>query len=123
MKRLSVAAVAVALAVAGGGASAHAAEQCFYMNNIQNSRAADDSTVYLRVGVSDIYRIDMQNPCPNLQNSKLIVRSVSGSGQICHAIDVDLKVADEGFRAACVARDITKLTPDEAAALPSKIRP
>ena len=117
---IAIATFAIAAAVAGG---AHAAEQCFYMNNIQNSRAADDHTVFMRVGVDDIYRIDMQYPCTDLQNSKLIIRSVSGSGQICRAVDIDLKVGDQGFRSACVARSITKLTPDEAAALPRKIKP
>ena len=77
----------------------------------------------MRVGVDDIYRIDMQYPCTDLQNSKLIIRSVSGSGQICRAVDIDLKVGDQGFRSACVARSITKLTPAEAAALPRKIKP
>ena len=42
MQRLKIAAatltIAAAVAVAGG---AHAAEQCFYMNNVQNSRAAE----------------------------------------------------------------------------------
>jgi hypothetical protein len=116
-------AAAFSLAAVAGAGGAHAAEQCFYMNNIQNSRAADDHTVYLRVGVDQIYRIDMQYSCNDLQNSKLIVRSVSGSGQICKAVDIDLKVGDQGFRSACVARSITKLTPDEAAVLPRKIRP
>jgi hypothetical protein len=119
----AVAAVFVAPVFVATASGAHAAEQCFYMSNIQNSRAADDHTVYIRVGVDEIYRMDMQYPCTDLQNSKLIVRSVSGSGQICKAVDVDLKVGDQGFRSACVARSITRLTPDEAAALPRKIKP
>ena len=122
MQPLKIAAVA-ATVFAAAASGAHAAEQCFYMNNIQNSRAADDHTVYIRVGAQDIYRMDMQYPCTDLQNSKLIVRSVSGSGQICKAIDVDLKAGDQGFRSACVVRSITKLTADEAAALPSKVKP
>jgi hypothetical protein len=123
MKISSLAVASSALFLVGAASGAHAANPCFNLSNIANSRASDDHTLYVRVGGAAIYRLDMQTQCPDLQNSKVILRSVSGSGNICNAIDLDLKVGDEGFRSACVVGAITKLTPGEAAALPSKIRP
>ncbi|MET0295423.1 MAG: DUF6491 family protein, partial [Phenylobacterium sp.] len=47
-----------------GPAAASAPRQCFRPQDINNFRAADDRTVYLRVGVNDIYRLDLIGPCP-----------------------------------------------------------
>ena len=49
---------------------------------------------------------------------------VRGSDAICSAIDLQLAVADSsGFREPLIAKSITKLTPEEIAAIPPKYRP
>ncbi len=47
-----------------------------------------------------------------------------GSSSICDALDLDLRLSDgHGFSEPLIARSMTKLTPEEVAAIPAKYRP
>ncbi len=53
-----------------------------------------------------------------------LVSQVRGSNSICTAIDLQLAVGDtDGFQQPLIARKLTKLTPEEIAAIPKKYRP
>jgi hypothetical protein len=49
----------------------------------------------------------------------IIMVNRTGSGQICNKLDLDIRVRG----AHCIVSGMTKLTPEEAAALPRKIKP
>lgn len=132
MRMAMLAASALAL-TATTAASARAAEdrkpnQCFFVNQFQQWRDLDDKTIYIRVNLHDYYRLDMAGSCPELTfpNSHLITRTV-GPDTVCSAIDWDLRVANGtgpgSFAVPCIVKSMTKLTPDEAAAIPKKYKP
>ncbi len=53
-----------------------------------------------------------------------LISQVQGSNSICTAIDPALAVVDTGgFRQGLIASKLTKLTPEEIAAIPKKYRP
>jgi hypothetical protein len=120
-----------ALALAGFGvAQAQPAAhkpQCFAANDWNGWKATPDSrAIYLRTGVSRIYRLDLANACPDLQlgGARLINKVRGGSGFICTALDLDLKVSTgHGFSSPCIVSKLTQLSPAEAAALPRSLRP
>ncbi len=100
--------------------------QCFYSQDWDGWKATPDSkAIYIKVGVNKIYRIDLARECPTLQSpyAHLITGTPTGSA-ICTAIDLDLRVSDNGgSRVACIPSKITRLSPEEAAALPKNLRP
>lgn len=103
------------------------ATQCFYSSDWDGGWKAtpDSKSIYIRVGINKIYRLDLSAPCPELQApmSHLITEQRGGSS-ICSAIDLDLKVSDgHGFSTACIVRDLTQLSAEEASALPKNQRP
>ncbi len=124
-------ALALVLAVAPQARAAdqghHAANQCFYVNQLEGWRAANDKTIYIRVGVRDIYSLDMASSCPDLTipNAHLITKT-RGSDMFCSPVDWDLSVSEQGpgaIPSPCIVRNMRKLSPAEAAALPKNLRP
>jgi len=99
-------------------------QQCFYASNINNYTTAGDRVVYLRVGVADVYRLDLMTDCPGLDFRQRIdfSRAVVGSS-ICSAIDLTIRFDQAGARSVCPVSDLRKLTPGEIAALPKRERP
>lgn len=100
--------------------------QCFYPNNWNGWKATPDSkAIYIRVGVSDIYRLDLSAACPELQEPNAhLINDVRGPSQICSAVDLDLKVSDgHGFSTPCIVSSVTPLSRDQASALPRNLRP
>ncbi len=111
------------LALATPLAQAHpdqGGDACFYLRNMQNSKIADPRTLYIRAS-DRVYRIEFQNDCNTAQSYSLVLHPADNSGQVCKAIELDVHVRDTGE--ACVPKSITRLTPDEVAALPAKDRP
>jgi hypothetical protein len=100
--------------------------QCFYSNDWSGWKATPDSkSIYIRVGVNKLYRLDLSSACPALQapNSHLIT-DLHGSSSICSALDLDMRVSDgTGFATPCIVSEITPLTAAEATALPKDLRP
>ena len=100
---------------------------CFSIRDWQGWKADGDQTLYLKVRMHDIYRVDLadKESFLNAPNMHLITKSY-GSDMICNAIDLDLKIADNvgpQFATRLFVKSITKLTPEEAAALPDKVKP
>lgn len=129
-----LAALAVGAAVSADPAPAPKADakpaakrlaQCFYSHDWNGWRATPDSkSMYIRVGVNRVYRVDFSDACYGLNDADahLVTKSVTDS--VCSAIDLDVKVADShGFRNACIVSNITPLTDVEAKALPPKLKP
>ncbi len=99
---------------------------CFRMGDIRNHRIADRNTIYLKVGFKDVYKLTAQGSCGAgaLPDETLIMSTPGGIDRICRPIDLDLKVRSSGgFVSPCIIREITRLTPEQIAALPKKARP
>ena len=110
------------LASAQPQSPARHATQCFYSSDWGNWTAADAHTMYLRVRMNQIYRVDFASSCPMItQQGVHLITRFEGSNSICSPIDIDLKVSDgNGIAEPCIVSGLTQLTPDEIAALPKK---
>ena len=98
--------------------------QCFYTRNINGFRAPDDHTLYVRVGVSDIYRLTLMTNCTGLTFKQNIgLESTPGDPWICSAIQATVVYRDTGIRNRCPVSDIHKLSPAEIAAMPKRDQP
>jgi len=121
-------AAAVAL-LAGPALAAHDSgprTPCFYITQWQGWKSPSPNVLYLGVNTHDVYRVDLSAGSPQLQWPDMhLVSRVVGSDSICTALDLQLEVADDhgGFREPLIASKLTKLTPDEVAAIPKKYRP
>jgi len=126
---LAWAAPLAALLMLAGSAHAEATAKttnrsCFPASNVSGFRASDDKTVYLRVGVKDVYRLDLMSACPNVDwNERIALFSRGGSSFICTGLDVDVISSTPIGRQRCPVQTLTKLTPQEVAALPKKSLP
>ena len=117
-------AVSLPAAETGVARAAAPAQSCFYITQINATRAADARTLYVRVSGKSIYRFDMKNDCEGMRPpSERIVLEPTPSGQICGPINVNITVGDHGTAQRCVVDRITKLTPEEVAALPKSVTP
>jgi hypothetical protein len=98
--------------------------QCFYANNINNYTTQGERTLYLRVGVADVYRLDLMNDCPELSfRQRIQFTHVGASSSICSPIDMTIQFRQAGARRLCPVSDMRKLRPDEVSALPKRLRP
>lgn len=133
MQRLIVLASAAALcaaaapALAADPAKPAAGPQCFRVSQIQNHTKGDAKTLYLSVKPKrQVYRLGMSGSCLAGVNSSdpLVLETVGGTDMVCRPLDLDLKVkVGAGGLTPCIIKDITRLTPDQVAALPPKVRP
>lgn len=126
-----------ALAADGKGDQA----PCFFITQWQGWKAPNPKTLYLGVNLHDVYRVDLSAGSPELMWPAVhLISDVRGSDSICSAIDLQLYVAEDnggsgfrtngvgfangsGFRVPLIARKLTKLTPEEIAAIPKEYRP
>ena len=98
---------------------------CFQLNTLQSTRADGPSRIYLRVGVKSFYRIDLAHRCTSLPyaSNGIVVTPAGGTNLICHPLDLDIKANDHGALEPCFIKSITRLTADEAAAIPKRAKP
>ena len=131
---LRAACAALALLVLGAGPARAQAEhapakpgpQCFYLTQWRGGwRSPSKDVIYLRVEVNDVWRLDLNGGSTELlMPNTHLVNIARGGDSVCAPIDLDLFVSDDhGFRIPLFVRAITKLTPEEVAALPAKFRP
>jgi hypothetical protein len=101
-------------------------QACFFSRDFQQWRSPDPNTIYIRVGVNRFYRLDLSAPCPPLQFPDVHLVSVfHGSDTICAPIDWDLRVSQfpQGITEQCIVKSMTRLTPEQVSAIPSRFRP
>ncbi|HEY0266059.1 MAG TPA: DUF6491 family protein [Rhizomicrobium sp.] len=123
---------ALSLPIACGAAQAQvqaqapAPNRCFSISQFRNWRAADDKTLYIRVGVKDVYRLDLSYSCKAVTwpDARLIT-TFRGSSTVCTALDWDIKVGQSppSIPVPCMVKKMTALTPAESAALPKGAKP
>jgi hypothetical protein len=99
---------------------------CFFITQWQGWKSPSPDILYLKVNMHDVYRVDLSAGSSQLQWPDVHLVSIvrGGSSSVCDALDLDLSVSDnDGFREPLIAKSITKLTPEEIAAIPPKFRP
>lgn len=125
---LSVALAAGALCLGAAPALADSTnhQACFLSSNWSGWKSPDPNTIYLRVDVNRIFRVELAHPSYSLSDPSVhLVSVIRGSSWICSPLDLQLRVADThgSTREPLFVKSITELTPDEAKAIPAKYRP
>ena len=113
-------AVALASPIAADAEPKGEAGVCLNFNQVGGQRLADPRTLYLRAG-RYVYRLGFSNDCNTAVNETLIMHPVTNNDVICNPIQLNVRVRETGE--SCVPNSLTRLTPDEAAALPPRDRP
>jgi len=115
-----------ASAVAQPGANPGSQAPCFFVTQWGQWKAPTPDEILIRVNIRDIYRIDLSAGSQMLQwpGARLISRMRNGGDSICLPIDLQLSVTDgRAYDEPLIAKALTKLTPDEIAAIPPKYLP
>ena len=100
--------------------------RCFFSSEFDGWKAADDKTLYIKVRSNRYYRLDLAGSCPRLTwPGAFLITKIHGSSTMCTALDWDLHVATDwhDIPEPCIVKTMTELTPEEAAALPAKVKP
>lgn len=103
--------------------AAKAKGQCFWTQNVNNFASDDDRIVNIRVGVRDIYQLEMLGRCPDVDWTQKIAVVSRGSSRICTGIDAEIIAPSPIGPQRCQVKTVRKLSPAEAAALPKRARP
>ena len=100
------------------------ATSCFQTRDIRNHTVGDSRTLYFDVAGRAVYRVSMSNSCLAASSSSdpIVLRNFGSSSRICRPLDLDLSAGPSGM-SRCIVSEIAKLTPQEVAALPKKLRP
>jgi hypothetical protein len=126
---LGIIALGVAGATSSTPGSARAADAnpqpCFYGRDVNGFQAPDDHTLYIRVGVNDLYRLDLTPHCTGLtfRRDIAIRSSPSEGGFICTPLQAEVVYLQDGIPETCPVTALHKLTPAEIAATPKKDLP
>lgn len=125
---LIVAAATLSLAGAAHAAApdkdANATRNCFLSQDWESWKGADANTIYLRVHSRDFFRIDLSSGSNMVtDDTNHLVNQVRGSSWICSPLDLDLKISDGHITEPLIVKAITKLTPEQVAAIPKKAKP
>ena len=128
--RSAIVAALAAGALAAGASPALAASSdhssCFLSSNWDGWKSPDPSTIYVRVTLARVFRLDLAHPSNQLNDPSVhLLSKVRGSSWICSPIDLDLSVVDDHgiSREPLFVKHMTELTPDEIKAIPPKFRP
>jgi hypothetical protein len=107
---------------------ARAERQCFNISQVDNFRQGRISEVYLKVGRSDVYRLDAAGGCNDLDFAYRLAILPDGAGlsgsRLCTDDWARLVVPGSTTPASvCRVRVSKRLTTEEVAALPAAYRP
>lgn len=131
LKTLSIAAVSGAILLSAAASVSAATKDdprtpCFFVTQWRGWKSPSPDTLYLGINNHDIYEVKLsgggstQLSWPDMH----LVSIDRGSGSICNALDLDLKIADtNGFAEPLIAKSMRKLSPAEVAVVPPKYRP
>lgn len=99
---------------------------CFFITQWQGWKSPSPDVVYLGIIPHQVYRLDLSYGVPALQWPDMHLLSiVHNPASVCSAIELQLYVSDShnDFRMPLIGRKLTKLTPEEVAAIPRKYLP
>jgi|SRR5215469_3421033 len=100
---------------------------CFLINQFNGWKAPDTRTIFIRVGLDRVFRLDLANNCSLLAMPNVhLITKTRGPDLVCSAIDWDLSVSESppgNIPQPCIVKKMTLLSSEEAAAIPPKFRP
>ena len=122
--------VVAALAMLGAASAAPAADtngrRCFTVNDWHGWSSPSPDVLYLAVNFRDVYKAELTQPVQGLDPAyTVLISDETGPQSICSAVDLHLIMTRRGGggRRGLIVRSLTKLTPEEIAAIPKKDRP
>ena len=97
---------------------------CCRLSDLGGHRIAAPDTLYYSVRRKEVYKFTFSGSClAGVTNSDpLILEPLGASSQICKPMDLNLGVGGPVSR-RCIIKSIERLTPEQAAALPKKLKP
>lgn len=97
--------------------------QCFWTHQVTNFASSDNRIVNLRVGVKDVYQLEMFGHCNDVDWTQKIAVVSRGGSSICSGLDAEIIAPSTLGPQRCPVRSVRKLTVEEAKALPKRARP
>ena len=97
--------------------------QCFWTSQVNNFASTDDRIVNLRVGVRDVYQLEMFGPCNDLDWTHKIAVVSRGGSHICSGLDAEIIAPSSIGSQRCPVKSVRKLTEAEIKTLPKGSRP
>jgi hypothetical protein len=128
MFRAAVLALATLAAVPAVSAAqtdpARASTPCFRLSDLGGHKIASSDSLYYSVRRKEVYKFTFSGSClAGVTNSDpLVLEPLGASSQICKPMDLNLGVGGPMSR-RCIIKSIERLTPEQAAALPKKLKP
>lgn len=106
-------------------AAAQTPRQCFSPSSVNNYAEVGEEALNLRVGVNEIWRLELEGSCPGLQwaHNRIVLAQRYGGGSICNGGAADVLISDRGFPRRCSVEQVVKLTQAEIDALPDREKP
>jgi hypothetical protein len=101
-------------------------DKCFLARDWEGWKSPNPNVIYVRVGVSRIYEFDLSAGSNQLQQPAMhLVSKIRGSDWICDPLDLQLQLVDDhhAFSEPLFVKSITRLTPEQIAAIPRKDLP
>ncbi len=126
LARIALATISVAAAALNPAAAMAkgSAEACLNTRFLEDFSAPDTHTVYARVGVNEIWRLDLMQNCLELPYRLNIgIEGPPGDPWICKPVEATIVNHGSAIPHRCKAIGLHRLSADEIAALPPKDRP
>ena len=94
---------------------------CFFVRDIRNQTVGGNHIIYFNVRNHDTWRVDVSGPCLAAAgpSDRVNLESRGPGGQVCGKLDLEVRVL--GGR--CIVENISKMTPQEVAAMPRRSDP
>jgi hypothetical protein len=122
----ALAAATLAFTATSGSAAAPTQANCFLANEWRGWKSPSPNVIYLRVGGSEVWRLELSAGSSQLQAPGVhLVSQVRGSDWVCSPLDLDLTLADDSgsMREPLFVKSIAQLSPQEAEAIPRQFQP
>ena len=99
--------------------------QCIRTHDIRNHSVVDNKTMLIDYNGRATYRLTMKGSCLAGAGSTdpIVTRNPPGRHLACMPIDFDITVSKNGFPSPCIVESVVKLTPEELAAVPGRLKP
>ena len=103
---------------------ARASTPCFRLSDLGGHKIASSDSLYYSVRRKEVYKFTFSGSClAGVTNSDpLVLEPLGASSQICKPMDLNLGVGGPISR-RCIIKSIERLTPEQAEALPKKLKP
>jgi len=103
---------------------ARASTPCFRLSDLGGHTIASSDTLYYSVRRKEVYKFTFSGSCLAgvTTSDPLVLEPLGASSQICKPMDLNLGVAGPISR-RCIIKSIERLTPEQATALPKKLKP